>query len=197
VTDYIPNGLLFHVGDNTSLLTGNANDWIIQNLNAVYTVDSLAALESVTIFMNFRVDPTFSGDFILNFAEISFASNDRAGSNTTDADSKADGNDTNDNGADPDNDNNINGDGTIDEDDHDPEIIYIFRSEDIVIFGDTTTTQAPDTLIVDDIDPEATPVFPQSMPNNATRFMASKFRSQNAYSIGRYKSIAYSIGFHL
>ena len=161
LTDYIPNGLLFSTAANTSLLTGNANDWALQNPNAVYTIDSLAALDSISIFMNFRVDPTFRGEFILNFAEISFASNSKTGANTTDADSTADKDDTNDNGADPENDNNISGDGTIDEDDHDPEVIYIFSSDDIVIIGDTTTAQEPDTLIIaDDIDPEATPAFP-------------------------------------
>ena len=160
VIDYIPDGFLFNIVDNTSANTGNTNDWILVGGIPTYTISHLSPLESMTVDIVFTIEPNFRGGSIVNFGEIAHAANEPSGINIPDADSKPDSNNENDIFS---NDNDIDGNSTIgqDEDDHDPAIIFLINPEDIVIIGDTTTTTI-DTVVtdvVDDVDPEATPVF--------------------------------------
>ncbi|MCB0550755.1 MAG: DUF11 domain-containing protein [Phaeodactylibacter sp.] len=129
ITDYIPAGLA---------LSGSG--WIQSGSMATRTIPGPIAANggnaSVDIF--FVIDQNFTGNTIVNYAEISAADNDTNPANTfpTDADSQFDNDNTNDAGGLPDSpaDNAINGNGTGgvgsgladgDEDDHDPALIVV------------------------------------------------------------------------
>ncbi|MBX2870912.1 MAG: DUF11 domain-containing protein [Saprospiraceae bacterium] len=119
ITDYIPSSLILTdgawAGDGTT------------------TIPSIASGATETVTISFQIDPSYSGGNIVNYAEISEATNALG---LIDEDSNFDQDNTNDAGGEPESpaDNYINGDGTGaigsgdadgDEDDHDPALIFV------------------------------------------------------------------------
>jgi len=89
VKDYIPAGLTFNIGDNTSFLTGNLNDW---RADSTYLVDFLAAGDSASLKLFLTIDNSFpTENVVINQSEISFATNTDGGTvNVPDIDSEFD-----------------------------------------------------------------------------------------------------------
>lgn len=90
VTDYIPTG--FTLADTL---------WTASGTNAVYTLPAtLATNTSVVVPLTLMVDASFTGDELVNYAEISKADNDTDPNNTPlpDVDSTPDSDDSNDAG---------------------------------------------------------------------------------------------------
>ena len=108
ITDYVPAGLTA-TGATTLTIAG-----------------PLAPGASETVSITFTVDAATAGGQLVNSAEISSAE-DELGDNPQDLDSNPDTDPGNDNGGDENTatDDEINDDGTIDEDDEDPEDVFL------------------------------------------------------------------------
>jgi len=130
ITDYIPNGLIL-----------NDANWTGAGSTASITNGPLAAGASTTVDITFTIDPSFQGDELINFAEISADAN---ALNIVDSDSVPDPTNGNDAGGNPDSpsDDVVMGDGTgtpgdsvpaTDEDDHDPEAIQVGQVFDLAL----------------------------------------------------------------
>lgn len=133
IGDYFTPGELSYIGGSAGIVSSaNAiSTTIIENGGGVFTIDTLAPLDMVSINVEFTIDASFTGTDIVNFAEISDFSNSV---NIPDSDSTPDSIDGNDVGGVPlsTSDNHVDddtldsdGDGIIDEDDHDPAIFEI------------------------------------------------------------------------
>jgi len=146
VTDYIPNGLL--------LAAGGMGQWLQSGSTAtlITPIASLAPGASTTVEINFTIDPNFAGSQIVNYSEISSASNALG---LTDIDSTPDALNNNDDGGQPDSpaDDYINGNGkstgtpgdgvaATDEDDHDSELILAGTFFDLAL-RKTLSTSTP------------------------------------------------------
>lgn len=112
ITDYIPEGFTLSVNDN--------NGWTQYGSTATNIITFLAAGDRTGLSIVLTIDPDHPGGNVLNYAEIS-------GDDGDDIDSKPDNDPNNDAGGEFGGpfDNNINGDGTNDEDDHDPDQIFV------------------------------------------------------------------------
>ena len=119
ITDYIPASLILTDGAWTG--------------GGTTIIPSIASGATETVTISFQIDPSYSGGNIVNYAEISDATNALG---LIDEDSNFDQDNTNDAGGEPESpaDNYINGDGTGaigsgdaagDEDDHDPALIFV------------------------------------------------------------------------
>ena len=115
ITDYIPEGLILNDSD-----WSQTGDIAIRSDNIAF----LAADDETTVQIDFTIDQNFTGDVIVNLAEISGADNDNDPDNEppVDDDSTPDNEDEND--GDPIDDEVDNPE---DEDDHDPAEIEIDR----------------------------------------------------------------------
>ena len=117
LVDYIPTGL-----------TLNDADWAEAGGNATITLPgTLAPGTSTSVDITFTVDATNTATQLINRAEIFDASDDLGDNTIPDIDSTPDDTNGNDNGGDVNTatDDEINDDGTIDEDDEDPEDINV------------------------------------------------------------------------
>jgi len=112
ITDYIPEG--FMLSDNDTY------GWVQNGSYATNIITFLAAGDATGISILLTIDSDHPGGFVANYAEISADDGD-------DIDSTPDNNPNNDAGGEFDGpfDNNINGNGTNDEDDHDPDQIFV------------------------------------------------------------------------
>ncbi|MBK7869458.1 MAG: DUF11 domain-containing protein [Saprospiraceae bacterium] len=133
VTDYIPTGLILVDPNWTETSPGKAT------LNT--PIASLAPGAFTVVSIAFQIDNNFQGDQIVNYAEISSASN-ALGLN--DIDSRPDNDNTNDGGGQPNSsaDNAYAGSGTgvpgdgvaaTDEDDHDPALVAVQQTFDLAL----------------------------------------------------------------
>src|SRR5690606_24935048 len=129
ITDYIPAGL-----------TLSGSGWTQSGTRATHTILGPIAANggSAAVDISFVINLNFTGNTIVNYAEISAADDDTNPNNTppVDADSQYDNDNTNDAGGQPNSpaDDAINGNGTGqpgssqvsgDEDDHDPALITV------------------------------------------------------------------------
>lgn len=142
VTDYLPVGLSFVAADNDGWSTS-------EDGNLVYAVsDVIAPLTSRVIDLTLTLNDEAGDGVIVNYAEISSASDEDG--LASDVDSEADNIDNNDNGGNPDDatDNEVNDHGDIDEDDHDPASIRttIF---DLALFKTTDAHSVKSGMTVD------------------------------------------------
>jgi len=112
ITDYIPEGFSLSVNDNFG--------WVADGDVATNIISFLAAGDRTGLSILLTIDPGHPGGPVVNYAEISADDGD-------DIDSTPDNNPDNDAGGEFGGpyDNSINGDGTNDEDDHDPDQIYV------------------------------------------------------------------------
>ena len=117
IADHIPAAFDF----NAALNPG----WALSNGVAMTTISNLGSGQSQSVNITLTVNGN-STDFV-NFAEIAGAF-DSTGNQLNDIDSTADMDPDNDVGGDVETptDDLVNDDGTIDEDDHDPAMVYIF-----------------------------------------------------------------------
>ena len=117
IVDHIPAGFDFDASSNPN--------WILNGSIAQTSIYNLAAGESTEVFITLLAN----GNFVdhVNIAEIS-AIYDEDGNTLEDKDSVADLDPTNDKGGEVDGpmDNKVDDDGTLDEDDHDPAMVYVF-----------------------------------------------------------------------
>jgi uncharacterized repeat protein (TIGR01451 family) len=114
IYDYVPTGMTFVAADNEAADTGNAGDWTDASGDATYTIATVAAHSTETVYIILALDAGTDGNTISNAAEISSATGG------TDIDSTPDS--TND--EDPVKDDvidedGLNNPGVEDEDDHD------------------------------------------------------------------------------
>ena len=120
ISDYIPSGLNFVPSENQG--------WTLNGSTATLSVNSiLLPGDTYTTSIFLSLEGSSLDDDLTNYAEIS-ATVDANGAINSDVDSTADSDNTNDAGglaASP-TDDKIDDDGTIDEDDHDPAMVYIF-----------------------------------------------------------------------
>jgi len=112
ITDYLAPNLIL----NDPNWTLNGSGFAVHNT----LLGPIPAGESIQVPITVTIDPSFTGGSITNNAEISDDDSEENG--FTDIDSTADANNVNDPSSD---DNGTDGDGTIDEDDHDPETITV------------------------------------------------------------------------
>jgi len=112
ITDYIPEGFTLSVNDD--------NGWVQYGSTATTIITFLAAGDVAGLSIVLTIDPDHPGGAVTNYAEISDDDGD-------DIDSTPDNDPNNDAGGDFGGsfDNNINGNGTNDEDDHDPDQIFV------------------------------------------------------------------------
>jgi len=112
ITDYIPEG--FTLSDNDTY------GWVQNGSTATNVITFLAAGDRTGLSILLTIDPDHPGGAVVNYAEIS-------GDDGDDIDSTPDSDPNNDAGGEFGGpyDNNINGNGTNDEDDHDPDQIYV------------------------------------------------------------------------
>ncbi len=117
IVDHIPAGFDFDAATNPN--------WTINGSIAETSIYNIAAGQSVEVFITLTANGNISD--LVNIAEIS-AIYDQDGNSLDDKDSVADMDPTNDNGGEVDGpmDNKVDDDGTLDEDDHDPAMVYIF-----------------------------------------------------------------------
>ena len=132
ITDYTRPGLLWLPG--STINTGAP--WVF-GTDAVHTVGALAAGDSYSVRVRYRVDPTFMGTSIVNDAEISAATNDLG---QPDQDSSPGNNSGTPSELDSDNDIDDEADGTpgstdnpFDFDDYDPAEIMIGQTFDLAL----------------------------------------------------------------
>ncbi len=130
VSDYIPNGL-----------TLNDPNWSGNGTIVTRTISVIPANTSASVSISFDISSDYQQSTIVNYAEISGASNTF---NLTDYDSTPDQNNANDAGGQPDSpaDNYVDGNGTggigngvasTDEDDHDPALINLQQTFDLAL----------------------------------------------------------------
>mgnify|MGYP006269710195 CR=1 FL=1 len=74
VTDYIPTGLNFTSVNTTATWSGTLGT-ITDDGGGVYTISALEAGETVAVEMTFEVTETFTGTSLINYAEITDATN--------------------------------------------------------------------------------------------------------------------------
>ncbi|MBL0051837.1 MAG: DUF11 domain-containing protein [Bacteroidetes bacterium] len=140
VTDYIPTGMSL-----------NDANWTAVGSTATLNtpIASLLSGDSTTVSITLQIDANFAGTELVNYAEISAATNAMG---VPDEDSSPDDNNTNDAGGQPDSpaDNTVTGNGTgtpgddvasTDEDDHDPALINV-EIFDLALTKVLTTTGA-------------------------------------------------------
>ncbi len=132
VTDYYDTDLPYTSSNAATITTTtNTNAVVISDAAGVFTIDTLAAGDSVEWQVTTTVDAGFSGTELINWAEISAADDDNDGGTAapTDLDSTPDNTNFNQAGEtnDLDDDNVITEDGKNggDEDDHDPAAVTI------------------------------------------------------------------------
>ena len=129
----------------------NDPDWIFSGTTAnIALPGSLAPGQSTTVDITFTVTDAVNSAPIINASEISAASDDLGNPNVPDIDSTPDAIAGNDNGGDvlTPTDNLITDDGTIDEDDEDPVIIF---TEIFDLALQKTTTQTSPVKPGDDV----------------------------------------------
>ncbi len=93
IIDILPSSLLFSLSDNTSVQTGNAEDWTIVGANPTYIIDYLAAGDPqtpLTIAINLQIDPGATALNIVNNATI-ISAEDVDNNPANDEDSAIDG----------------------------------------------------------------------------------------------------------
>ena len=134
ITDYGHPDLTFvSVNEGATVSNNGISSFITNNGGGVFTIDTLAPVDTLSLIVGYEIDPSFSGTSITNYAEISDYSNSF---DLSDIDSDADGIPNNDAGGLPnsDTDNSIDGDGSgtflnddasKDEDDHDPAVFQV------------------------------------------------------------------------
>lgn len=127
VADYVP--------DSMNFITNTG--WTLVDDTAFYTIPTLFARDSFKIPISLAVNDLYRGDSLINYAEITFASQESgSGIPSLDEDSNPDNDNTNDGGGGVETaaDNHVNGAGggapnsgvaATDEDDHDPALIHI------------------------------------------------------------------------
>jgi len=99
-------------------------------MNATRTIDEIAVNDSAVITIQVIVDPQFMGTSVINGAEVSYATNiDDRMINIEDEDSTPD----NINGNDLLINDEIADDGTVDEDDHDEEVVTVIQTFDLAL----------------------------------------------------------------
>jgi len=156
LVDYVPVGL-----------TLNDTDWTYAFPTATLNnpiAGPLAPGASVSVDIDFTIDPTFQGTSLTNYAEISAADNDTDPNNDppTDSDSTPDDDNGNDAGGNPDGgtDNTTDGDGSGtpgdddasgDEDDHDPETVNIGQTFDLALTKMIDPAQQYPIYVGDDV----------------------------------------------
>ena len=156
VTDYIPTGMS---------LSGAG--WVQSGNQAKRVIAGpIVAGGQATVDITLVISPTFGGNALINYAEISAADDDTNAGNTppVDIDSQYDTDNTNDAGGQPNSpaDDAVSGDGTgqpgsgltaTDEDDHDPAYIYVGNCNGLSAgtngFVKLCPTCSPDNLPVD------------------------------------------------
>ena len=153
ITDYLPSDMNFPAGNPTNM----ANNWALVNGNPTTTIAGpIAPGASTIVGIVLQVSTSFTGDEIVNFAEISAADDDTDGTNAppTDIDSTPDVIDTNDAGgaADTASDDALNGDGTgapndtdplTDEDDADPATVQVEQTFDLMLTKNVSLGSGP------------------------------------------------------
>ncbi|MBK7881805.1 MAG: DUF11 domain-containing protein [Saprospiraceae bacterium] len=129
ITDYIPTGFEFVTASNPL--------WTLTPAGAVYGNSSgISTGSTQTVNIVLKIKENATAETLINTAEISSMTNS-AGVEIMDRDSKADNNSTNDAGGviGSVTDNAFDGDGTVDEDDHDRETVFI---ADLALIKQTT-----------------------------------------------------------
>ncbi len=118
IKDYIPAGLRITQAINQG--------WNISTTSAQYTIEEIAAGQSEEIFINLFIEPGFTHEDFVNYAEIESADN-QFNQPGNDIDSTPDG-ENNDIGGEPFSltDDEVWDDGSVDEDDHDPAALKVF-----------------------------------------------------------------------
>ena len=151
VADYIPEGL--------SLADANWSDIDGDGTAEMLTpIANIPAGSSEVVSISFTIDSDFQGTSIINFAEISFATDTNgSGVNTPDADSNAD--DTQDDFVGGDNETGNNGG---DEDDHDPAEIAVEQTFDLALIN-TLSAGTPGSFT-----PGSTVTFDMTVSNQGT-----------------------------
>ncbi len=148
ISDYIPTGMTLNDTDWNSVSATVANKLLYKN-NGLPSA-GLLPNQSATVDITLKIDAGFSGDSLVNFAEIS-AFKDTVSSDPIeplDIDSTPDGSNANDDGGRPTgaNDNYVGGNGKAvggapgdnnlptDEDDHDPAVVKLEQIMDLALY---------------------------------------------------------------
>ena len=142
VSDYIPSGFTLNDADWTSVSATEANI-TLSVANGTLPAGGLAGGTTTTVDITLTVDPAATGGSdLVNFAEISGATDDDGGA-VTDVDSSPDNDPSNDIYS---TDDSVLGDGTTggDEDDHDPATVTV-STYDVALMKtvNTTLTDSP------------------------------------------------------
>ena len=132
IIDYIPSDMSYTATGST--VTGGN---ITNHGDGTFTLDTLMAGASTTFDIGLTVSPTFQGTSIINWAEISDATDTSGGTTTTDIDSTPDTAQFNGTGETDDlaDDDTRNEDGKSggDEDDHDPAEVVVTQIFDLAL----------------------------------------------------------------
>lgn len=132
ITDYLPSG--------TTLADGA---WTDNGSTASFIIDQLNANSDITISIDIEIGAAFTGNLIVNYAEISSASDEDGGALRQDQDGTFDSTNGNDIGGALNTvgeDDETNDRGIIDEDNHDPEDIIVC---DIVLSDSSSNPSCP------------------------------------------------------
>ncbi len=141
VQDYIPTDMTYSVAGSTAtgtVASANAVDTgFTNNDDGTFTIDELAVGDSLSFDIAMTIDPDFQGTQIVNWAEISDASDADGGPTRIDIDSTPDADNFNQDGEtnDLDDDNVVDEDGKSggDEDDHDPAPVTVTQIFDLAL----------------------------------------------------------------
>ncbi len=142
VVDYLPESTTLE--DNSWTVDLAADPTGLTVYKMIVLQNGLLPGNSTSVDITIKIDEDIEPSTIINFAEIGGLT-DQAGNDISDddIDSDPDMNGSNDNGgiADSDTDNEVNDDGTMDEDDHDPALVYfvIAGTEDCMCLNNATT----------------------------------------------------------
>ncbi len=152
VTDYLPTGLSFTSVAGGSLTSDNGNPVTVTDNGAgVFTLDTLASADSISVDLVLTIDETFMGTELVNYAEITSFDDDN--DPTTDPPVDEDSTPGDNQGLDEvETDNDIDDDGVggngipdnpLDNDDYDPAILPVTQTFDLALTKELNTTATP------------------------------------------------------